>query len=325
MSVTLTIQFLTVSKEPIQVEYSGDLEPETQLPHGYGKMTFPDGETYQGEFCKGVTQGQGVYIDQEGNRYMGDFNSNGEMHGLGHWNYSYGDEFEGNFSHGQKHGYGRFKSVDGREYTGMYKQNSRHGHGVLKYPNGDYYEGNFKHNTQTGQGKKVNSYSTGMVMKGQFTKGKLEGWGVSTYSDGTTTYTDTGLYSKNKLNGEGSRLCVGGNIKTLYEGEFRNGLKEGKGSQKCQNGPSYEGNYLTDQFHGQGQLKDTAGNYKEGEFKQGQFWTGEAKLMNSSNQVVMEKWEEGHLISSQICKLESLVSKVKNYVGMAPGKRMRLS
>ncbi len=91
------------------------------------------------------------------------------------------------------------------------------------------------------------------------------------------------------------------------------------------NGPSYEGEYEADQFHGQGKLKDTAGNYKEGEFRLGQFYTGQAKLMNDSNQVIMETWENGVIVSSQVCKFESLVSQVKNYVGMAPGKRLRLS
>jgi hypothetical protein len=47
---------------------------------GQGKMFFPDGRKYEGEYKDGLPNGQGIVISPEGKKYEGEF-KNGEIVG----------------------------------------------------------------------------------------------------------------------------------------------------------------------------------------------------------------------------------------------------
>ena len=49
---------------------------------GLGKFTFPDGDTYEGEFKDWDMNGQGTYTWSDGRKYVGEF-KDGERTGQG--------------------------------------------------------------------------------------------------------------------------------------------------------------------------------------------------------------------------------------------------
>ncbi len=75
---------------------------------------------------------------------------------------------------------------------------------------------------------------------GQWTKGKMHGYGTYLYDDGFT--------------------CTG---------EFRNNWQEGEATALYPNGDKYEGQWLRGRFHGHGKLTTRGGSVYEGKFKEG--------------------------------------------------------
>ena len=107
------------------------------------------------------------------------------------------------------------------------------------YNKNQNYYGEVIKGTSTFHGRGIYiSKNLGVVMKGYFFAGKLNGKGEMIFSDGG-----------------------------FYEGEFLNGVKHGKGKEVYPNGTEYEGDFLNDFHHGVGILKYNNGNYYEGEFK----------------------------------------------------------
>ena len=80
-------------------------------------MTHTNGDIYQGEWNAGKACGNGVFIDQQGSMYDGEW-ANDAYHGKGteQWNYNQ-IVYTGDFVDGQKTGKGRF-SFDGNMYQG---------------------------------------------------------------------------------------------------------------------------------------------------------------------------------------------------------------
>ena len=85
----------------------------------YGKTTFDDGSSYQGEFYNEKAHGNGIYI------------------------FSNGDRVEGEFNNGVPHGWAKMIKVDGSEYIGEFYSGEFHGEGVYLYPDGNKAEGKF--------------------------------------------------------------------------------------------------------------------------------------------------------------------------------------
>lgn len=96
--------------------------------HGKGRLTFPNGDEYVGDWMQGERHGKGTYIWKSGARYEGDYANN------------------------QRHGEGSFRFADGKVYTGKWKDGLRWGFGKLVWENGDVYEGEFYKSNRTGKG-----------------------------------------------------------------------------------------------------------------------------------------------------------------------------
>ena len=83
-------------EEPTIGVYEGGRNELTQR-HGNGKMTFVNGDTYEGEYVEGKRRGHGVYKWKATNsRYVGEFLDN-LKHGEGEMVYPDGSRYKGYF------------------------------------------------------------------------------------------------------------------------------------------------------------------------------------------------------------------------------------
>ena len=89
---------------------------------GLGKFTFPDGDTYEGEFKDWDMNGQGTYTWSDGKKYVGEWKN------------------------GKRNGQGTQTWLDGRKYVGEYKDGKtwngtgydKNGNIQVKFVNGEY-------------------------------------------------------------------------------------------------------------------------------------------------------------------------------------------
>lgn len=152
--------------------YSGEFE--NGLPHGKGKMTFPNEDTYDGEWINGKMNGHGVYrrFNHEKDRYVelyiGGF-VNGVMQGNGRIQFENRMEYDGQWQNGMRTGIGTLW-ISSKEYIhGLWKFDNII-RGVQHFENGDWYEGTFKNNKFNGFGRYF--YSSGILFDGEFEDGK---------------------------------------------------------------------------------------------------------------------------------------------------------
>jgi hypothetical protein len=96
------------------------------LFQGHGKLTFFNGDVYEGSFLNGYRSGMGRYL------------------------YINGDVYEGHFKNGCKDGNGVYRyQASGALYEGSYVNDKRHGHGTYIYPNGGKYIGEYINGKKT--------------------------------------------------------------------------------------------------------------------------------------------------------------------------------
>lgn len=137
--------------------YVGEMNEENKR-HGYGKITYFGGDTYEGYWDNDKPHGQGLYTWKIGGRYLGSF-------------------VKGNIS-----GQGQRIYPSGNFYTGEFLNNKKHGKGEIIYKNGDTYEGTWEDDYMSGHGKY--SWTTGDYFVGIFIKDIREGKGVLTTVNG---------------------------------------------------------------------------------------------------------------------------------------------
>jgi len=73
---------------------------------------------------------------------------------------------------------------------------------------------------------------------GETKNGKLEGWGVDIFKDGT--FTTIGYYISGNLNGKGKCIWKSGHC---YYGDFQGGFRNGKGKYMFPDGTTYDGSW----------------------------------------------------------------------------------
>lgn len=164
---------------------------------------------------------QREFVDEEGNYYVGD-TVDGEIHGVGKFDWADGSSYEGDFKHGEVHGEGTMQYVDGSKYTGTFNRGERHGYGVLTLVNGEVYVGTFVADKMAGEGEWT-SESEGESYQGTWKDGKRHGTGVSTREDGSQY---SGFFLNNQRHGFGEHINAQGQT---YRGYFQSNLKHGDG------------------------------------------------------------------------------------------------
>lgn len=132
-----------------------------------------------------------------------------------------------------------------------------------------YYNGESLNEKATGNG-----YAKGKdEYRGNFIDGKKEGFGIYTWSTGSTY---EGNWKNDNKNGYGVYKNKEGFI---YEGEYLEGKKEGKGKLLFPKGDYYIGDFKNDRITGKGKSVTIKGSIYEGDFVDGK-WNGQGKLIN---------------------------------------------
>jgi len=154
---------------PIGSQLSGFL---TEIDvEGQGIASYVNGLVYEGGFLKGKNHGKGKMTYPDGYSYVGDW-KDGSREGQGVATYADGTTYTGGFVAGQREGEGEIVMKDGFRYKGGWKAGEIDGKGVATYPNGDVYEGEFKAGKRQGQG--TMRYATGETATGTWAEGALK-------------------------------------------------------------------------------------------------------------------------------------------------------
>jgi len=110
--------------------FEGEVNDEGHLHRdGYGRLTWPDGHWFQGEFVAGETCGLGRRAWPTGHAFSG-MENKGTKHGLGVYTWPDGRRYEGEFSFDVKDGVGLMCWPSSRCYLGEWKNGLQNGDGI---------------------------------------------------------------------------------------------------------------------------------------------------------------------------------------------------
>lgn len=144
------------SVSPYEIIYNGNTDRKFDYIKRAGPFTgtatFPNEDTYTGEYNNKQRNGTGVYTwSQTGAIYTGSYLNN------------------------EKSGYGKFQYPDGSVYIGYWSADKRHGTGIYHYSNGDSYSGEWLNDLKHGNGTYIyiadGTELTGKWLNGQFING----------------------------------------------------------------------------------------------------------------------------------------------------------
>ena len=217
----------------MSIDYSGNIyEGYHFFDEGFGKMEYPNGDVYSGEWSVGYKDGHGTM------------------------EYSNGDKYEGNWQHDVKSGQGTMKYSNGNIYCGEWHDGKMDGRGTMRYSNGNIYCGEWYKGKMYGRG--MMKFSNGDVYSGNWLEDVINGHGTMKYSNGDKY---EGEWSNGMAQGRGTMRYSNGNI---YCGEWYYGKIYGRGMMKFSNGSVYSGNWLENYYFGQGIMRYSNGNISEG-------------------------------------------------------------
>jgi hypothetical protein len=110
------------------------------LPEGQGRAYSPTAPVMKGDGKGGVMHGQGTITYPNNRSYTGNW-VNGEWQGEGSYRYADGSRYYGGWMRNMRHGNGTLVGADGSRYTGEWRNDKRHGYGTLTLPDGLTYSG----------------------------------------------------------------------------------------------------------------------------------------------------------------------------------------
>ena len=257
--------------------------------HGQGKITFLNGDIYQGSFVYNKLAGGGTYtyksLEKSGEKITASSFVDGKPHGYGTHIFPFNVQYEGPFVNGEKQREGIWsgsylsgplkhrdivdgKSVDfdlfrrvgnGYLYSGQFSTDAKkaHGFGILYAPGrGKCFVGSFRNGRYEGFG--ILSKTDGSKYIGFFRKGLCEGYAASTLSNGSKCI---GFCKNDRLHGHGTYIKE--NNADLFE--------DGHGTAINEKRTTYIGEFFEGRSHGHGRLTHPDGVYQEGQFRNGYF------------------------------------------------------
>ena len=199
---------------------------------GTGKVSWENGDTFEGPMLNGQRHGKGVFVWKNGQTYDGDWDHDTPV-GQARIQFANGNQYEGSVANGLPQGAGQMRYTSGDTYAGQFVAGVPHGRGIYHWKNGQRFEGEWVEDRAQGQGKL--RFSNGNVFEG--------------------------LVSNGVPQGQGRSLFVTGEV---YTGQHVNGLPEGTGTFNWPNGDQYSGQWKAGKKHGQGTFTWKAGERWEG-------------------------------------------------------------
>ena len=224
--------------------YDGDVNEEKQ-PHGKGRIVFPEGDHYEGDFYENTLTGEGVYTYTSGTVYRGHM-INAIRNGYGESSFDNGTSYKGYWEDGLREGEGEQIYQDGFVYKGSWKNDLREGEGSLEYTQSFPYQhitGYFR-NDVLYTGTFRYTWNDGYEVEGKYENGVELNTAVIRYPDGS-----------------------------VYEGEIshENGLIcQGRGVLKDADGSTYEGTFDDNRKHGVFTVTKKDGSYQIVEYRKGE-------------------------------------------------------
>lgn len=193
--------------------YTGQRNGKGKI-EGKGLMIWPNGDRYDGEWKKGLQDGEGTYTyATAGYSYSGHW-VKGNIKGHGTFRFNNGNVMEGDWT-AMGTGTGYLVFADGTRYDGPFVNGAPNGQGTKVWANGDRYEGAFAMGHMTGQG--TITFSDGTTYTGNWVNDHREGQGTCRFKDGA--YYE-GQWSNDQFHGRGKFVGPDGNT---LEGTFNNG------------------------------------------------------------------------------------------------------
>jgi hypothetical protein len=194
---------------------------------------------YLGQEVAGVRSGKGMLRMINGDAYTGEF-KDGLYHGHGELKRAK-EVYRGMFVEGVKEGLGRQIS-NSKTYTGYFKNNKKDGVAIAQIDNGN------------------------QVVKGNYVKGELLGFGILDINDSDTGQrVFTGYFKNSRLNDIGMEQCRD----YTYIGQLQDNKRFGLGMMQKTDGSKYQGGWEKDLKHGFGKEQLPSGDLYEGTFEYG--------------------------------------------------------
>ncbi|TCS35955.1 serine/threonine protein kinase [Paucimonas lemoignei] len=142
------------------------VDKNTGLVSGKGKVSWSNGNQFEGTLVQGSKEGKGRFVWNSGQRYSGDW-AHDAPNGKGTFLFPDGSRYDGEVKDGLPHGQGTTKFKNGVVYTGNWVRGKSHGHGRYIWTDGSYWEGEFRDDKRTENGKMYypskNTPTTGSV------------------------------------------------------------------------------------------------------------------------------------------------------------------
>ena len=122
----------------VEEGYVGERNAKGEM-HGQGKITFANGDVYEGQCEANNYQGQGKFTYASGNVYEGQWEAD-EKHGQGKYTFADGNVYEGQFEANKKHGQGKKTSASGKSLEGQWQNGKQVGLHKGFLPDGSAFE-----------------------------------------------------------------------------------------------------------------------------------------------------------------------------------------
>lgn len=215
------------------MRFTGKFIQDGPLLTGEGKVSWPNGDLYQGQLVKNKRHGHGELIWANGQRYRGAWVDDAPQ-GKGAMRFANGDQYDGELVAGEPQGKGKMQFASGDSFDGQFSRGNPAGLGVYRWASGQTYEGPWQGGPE-GRGKMV--FANGNRYDGDLRRGLPDG--------------------------EGKLVYVSGDV---YEGSFKQGVPHGQGRFQWKSGDAYQGDWHEGRKHGLGRFEWSNGDAWEGRF-----------------------------------------------------------